>query len=620
MEADTQRFLECIAYRLRVDCLRATTQAGSGHLTSCLSAADIVAVLFFHALRFDLDDHNNPCNDRFILSKGHAAPLVYAVWHQLGKISEAELLTLRQFDSPLEGHPTPRFVYNEAATGSLGQGLSIGLGMALAAKADNLPCYTYVLLGDSECAEGSVWEAAELAAHYNVDNLIAFVDLNRLGQSTETLDGHNANKMQKKFEAFGWQVLTCNGHDIAEIVESVAAAQTRGGKPVVIIATTYKGYGLDVDIENQQGFHGKAMPPEKLQFYLNKLKERFLGSVVQAHDHYVPLQHVCAAFQRVSPRLVNLPAYQRHDEIATRKAYGEALVALGRADERVVVLDAEVKNSTFAELFETAFSERFYQCFIAEQNMVSMGVGMAARGKVPFVSTFAAFLTRAHDQLRMAAIGKSPLRVCGSHAGVAIGEDGPSQMGLEDLGLMRALPESIIFYPCDAVSTHKCVELMAGYQEGVSYLRTTRGATPVIYSNNEMFTIGGCKLLRWSSNDRLCIVAAGVTLFEALKAYDRLQSDGISVRVIDCYAIKPLPVEELLEAARGAGNRVITVEDHYLAGGLGEAVCAALAEHGIAVTCLAVKKLPRSGKPEELLAYEEIDADAIVKAVTAHIE
>lgn len=634
MKQDKTIFLEHVAYMLRVDCLKATTQAGSGHLTSCLSAADIVAVLFFHAMRFDSDDFKNPCNDRFILSKGHAAPLLYAVWKELGKITAIELLTLRQFDSPLEGHPTARFAYHEVATGSLGQGLSMGCGMALAAKADKLSFKTYVLLGDSEMAEGSNWEAAELAAYYKLDNLIAIIDVNRLGQSTATIEGHDLERYVKKFQAFGWRALTVNGHHVDELVHVFDDAHTTQGKPTVIIAKTVKGYGLDADVENQQGFHGKAMPPEKLGTFLEMLRTRFPvqllerssceqaseGMGIGRHDYVsLPDELLCKGSEKdvetSKPQPMAVPTYTTGEKVATRYAYGKALVALGKSNAAVVSLDAEVKNSTYAELFEQAFPDRFYQCFIAEQNMVGMAVGMQVRGKIPFASTFAAFLTRAHDQLRMAAIGQAAVRVCGSHAGVSIGEDGPSQMGLEDIALFRGLPESVVLYPCDAVSTHKCVELMAAYDKGISYLRTTRGATPVLYKNNEKFTLGGCKQLTWSVQDSVCVVAAGITVFEALQAHHQLLQENISLRVIDCYSIKPLPVKELLAAAQACGNRVITVEDHYVAGGLGEAVCAALAGNNINITCLAVTKVPRSGKPEQLLAYEDIDAAAIVKAV-----
>jgi transketolase len=634
-----------IAYQLRLDCLRSTTAAGSGHVTSCLSAADIVSVLFFHTICLDPDDYNNPCNDRFILSKGHAAPLLYAIWHQLGKVSVEEMLSLRQFDSLFEGHPTPRFPYAEAATGSLGQGLSIGLGMAFVAKSDALPYYVYVLLGDSECAEGSVWEAVEIAAYYKTDNLIAIVDVNRLGQSTQTMEGHDLERFQKKFEAFGWKVFLCNGHDVVDIMNSFHNAQQVRGQPSVILCKTYKGYGLDADVEDKNGFHGKAISQEKLSFFEEKLQERLKDRLATlSPDIKLPAEFrfrrmdckkssICCRFGGSSQDVMakgvsknqgaslvpDLPTYSFDEKVATRKGYGTALVSMGKIYHNLVSLDAEVKNSTYAEIFEEKFPDRFYQCFIAEQNMIGMAVGMVARGKIPFVSTFAAFLTRACDQIRMAAIGQAPLRICGSHAGVSIGEDGPSQMGLEDIALMRTLPESIILYPCDAVSTHKCVELMVNYTKGISYLRTTRSPTPIIYKPIEKFIIGGCKQLHWDVKDQVCVLAAGITVFEALKAYEILKKDGVFIRVIDCYSIKPLPVDDIIQAAKLSQNRIVTVEDHYMQGGLGEAVCAAVINYNIQVTCLAVTKLPRSGKPEELMAYEEIDAAAIVKSVKALI-
>lgn len=614
---DEKKRLEAIAYALRVDCLKATTQAGSGHVTSCLSAADIVAVLFFHVMQFDINTFKNPLNDRFILSKGHAAPLLYSVWKELGCISEDELLTLRTFNSVLEGHPTTRFEYNEAATGSLGQGLSIGLGMALTAKADKHAFKTYVLLGDSEMTEGSNWEAAELASYYKTDNLIAIIDVNNLGQTGQTIEGYQTERYRKKFEAFGWSAFVCDGHSIEDLIAVFKKADESKHQPIVIIAKTIKGYGLDSEIEGKNGFHGKAIPKEQLNFYSEKLRERF-PQAAEDLSTMIPFPHrktIDKKDEKKETIMLDVPIYRLNDSIATRYAYGQALVALGKACQNAVILDAEVKNSTYTELFEKQFPERFYQCYIAEQNMIGMAVGMVIRGKIPFSSTFASFLTRAHDQIRMAAIGNAAVRICGSHAGVSIGEDGPSQMGLEDIGMMRALSESIILYPCDAVSAYKCVELMANYTQGVSYLRTTRGATPVIYNNNETFTIGGCKQLRWSLEDKACIVTAGITVFEALKAYDILKAEGILIRVIDCYSIKPLPKDELFEAAQMAGKHIITVEDHYPAGGLGEAVCASLINSNIKITCLAVTKMPRSGTAAELFAYEEIDAAAIVCSV-----
>ncbi len=609
------------AYMMRLACLKATTYAGSGHLTSCLSAADLVAALFFYAMKYDPYNPDNPENDQFILSKGHAAPLLYAAWQAAGVLTNQDILTLRQFNSVLEGHPTPRFSYVKVATGSLGQGLSIGAGMALSARLDTYDFRTYVLMGDSETTEGSVWEAAEISAYYNLDNLIGIIDVNRLGQSTATIEGHDLERYKVKFEAFGWKALAINGHDMTEIVHALDAARATQNQPVVIIAKTIKGYGLR-NVENKEDYHGKAMSLDELPHLIRELEERFPHesetSLPEHHLHHAFPINRDAVKPHVYP-LLKLPFDQLSASIdqeeATRKAYGEALAALGEVSPNVVSLDAEVKNSTFADIFEKKFPERFFQCFVAEQNMVGMGVGLAAQGKIPFISTFAAFMTRAHDQIRMAAISRSPLRLVGSHAGVSIGEDGPSQMGLEDIALMRDLPDSIVLYPCDAMSTYKLVELMANYNSGISYLRTTRGRTPSVYGPTQLFTIGGCTVLKQSPQDSVCIIAAGITLFEALKAHAQLAQEGIFISIIDCYCIKPLNTSTLVTTALAAGKRVITVEDHYLQGGLGEAVTYALRNNDITIECLAVTKLPRSGKPEELMHYERIDAAAIIQTV-----
>lgn len=615
-------YLEYIAYHLRSDCLKATTAAGSGHPTSCLSAADVVAALFCYAMHYDLQNHHNPRNDRFVLSKGHAAPLLYAMYHQLGLISEQELLSLRKFGSLLEGHPSPRFAYVDAATGSLGQGLSIGLGQALAARLDNLSYYVYVLLGDSEMSEGSNWEAINLAYHYKAHNLVAILDNNRLGQSTQVIEDHHLELFKTKFEAFGWHTIMIDGHDMPQIMAAFDAVRNDDiKKPKVILAKTFKGHGLNGAIENHNGFHGKAFTQEELVTLLDHLQRQYPKAAVYKptdEEYKQRIRHPLtssAQEQPVKHVIFSLPKpiYTGSEKVATRKAYGDALTALGAIDNDVISLDAEVKNSTFAEVFEKKFPDRFFQCFVAEQNMIGMGVGFAIHNKAPFISTFAAFLSRAHDQIRMAAISGSPLRIIGSHCGVSIGQDGPSQMGLEDIAMMRALPRSIILYPCDAMSTYKLLVLMVDYEAGISYLRTTRGETPIIYNDDEDFSIGGCKTLRSSQYDSACVIAAGITVVEALKAYEILQQKNIFISVIDCYSVKPLPVAELLAAAKAANNFVITVEDHYREGGLGEAICYALRNQPITIECLAVTKLPGSGKPEELMAFEHIDAQAIVK-------
>lgn len=617
---EMQPMLAHKAYKLRLQSIRMTTQAGSGHPTSCLSAADIVATLFFYAMKYDPDHFDNPCNDHFVLSKGHAAPLLYAAWHEVGVVSEQELMTYRDSNSPLEGHPTFRFSYTEAATGSLGIGLSIGLGMALTAQRDNLSSHTYVLLGDSELSEGSVWEAVELAAHYNVSNLIAIVDVNRLGQSIEALHGYHLNRYVDIFTAFGWKVHSVDGHDIHHLMGVCDKARAEQDKPTVILAKTVKGYGV-ARVENKMGYHGKPFSKEELPEIEQELQERFASAaayhmpegmkIIDKPDLCEDSNISCDQNKTIDPK------GELGEHIATRKAYGNTLAALGSSCKALVSLDAEVKNSTYAEFFEDKYPERFFQCYIAEQNMVAMGVGMARCGKIPFISTFGAFFTRAHDQIRMAAIGQSPLRLVGSHAGVSIGQDGPSQMALEDIALMRTLPDSVVLYPSDAISTARLMERMLSYHQGISYLRTTRMATPVYYTHDQEFTIGGCNVLFQTDNDRVCIVAAGVTLWEAVKASEALIKEGISIAVIDLYSIKPLDAETLIRVAQSSQKRIITVEDHYSEGGLGEAVAAALRNTDITIQSLAVRELPRSGKPKELLSHMQIDAAAIIRAVKA---
>lgn len=612
-----KQFLEHKAYNLRVSSIRMTSNAGSGHPTSCLSAADLVAALFFYAMHFDPKHIDNPDNDRFILSKGHASPILYAVWKELGALTEKDLLTYRQLDSTLEGHPTLRFPYAEAATGSLGIGLSIGAGMSFAARLDKRDFYTYVLLGDSEITEGCIWEAIEIAAYYKLHNLVGVLDCNRLGQSTETIHGHNVDRYKAKFEAFGWKSIVIDGHNMNQIMQALDKARESTDKPTMIIAKTFKSYGVE-QAEDKLSFHGKAFKKEQLSAILKELEHRFPDAASYTGDYKwkptSPKDKSKKSKECVGIKVQD-PSYKRDEEIPTRKVYGQTLAALGNVCNRIISLDGEVKNSTFAEIFEAAHPDRFIQCFIAEQNMVGMAVGLDRRSFIPFVSTFGAFFTRAFDQLRMAAIGTANLRLVGSHAGVSIGQDGPSQMALEDIAMMRSLPGSIVLYPCDAVSTYKLVHQMLEYTKGISYLRTTRMATPVIYSAHEEFSIGGCKLLLQGTEDKVCIISAGITVFEALKAYDLLQHENISVAIIDLYSIKPLDAKTIISVAQKAGNKIITVEDHYLEGGLGQAVSYALRNSDIHIDCLAVNQLPRSGKPEELLALCGIDADAIIKKV-----
>ncbi|MGQ9523300.1 MAG: transketolase [Armatimonadota bacterium] len=600
--------LKTIANQLRVHSITSTTAAGSGHPTSCMSAADIVAALFFHTMRYDPRDPKRADNDRFILSKGHAAPLLYAAWAEAGLFSTAELANLRKVDCDLEGHPTPRLSFVDVATGSLGQGLSAGVGVALSARMDGLSYRTYVLLGDGEVAEGAVWEAASLAATYQLDSLVAIVDVNRLGQSAATALGHDLETYKKRFEAFGWKARVIDGHSIPEILDALAEAQQTKGCPFAIIAKTRKGAGVSF-LEDKPGWHGKPLKQDEMLKALEELQP----SATSAEG--VEIDPPLGAVSKNEPAAPIQPfSYDIGQQVATREAFGSALARLGSAYPRLVVLDGDVQNSTFTEKFAAAFPSRFIECYIAEQNMVGVAVGLASRGWIPVAASFACFLTRAADQIRMAGVSMSNLKLCGSHAGVSIGEDGPSQMGLEDLAMMRAVPGSAVLYPCDAVSAERLTEEMLAWK-GIAYLRTSRPKTPVIYDSSEQFPIGGSKVLRSSDSDRVTVVAAGVTVFEALKAHEELAKRGINIRVVDAYSVKPVDAQGLTSAARQTGNVVITVEDHYPEGGLGEAVASALSPLGIAVHRLAVTDLPRSGKPEELLDLYGISARRIVEAV-----
>ena len=598
--------LKGIANQLRIHSIEATTAAGSGHPTSCCSAADLVATLFFGQMRYDAKNPHFHNNDRFVLSKGHAAPLLYAAWAENGFVPIPELLKLRQFGNDLEGHPTPRLAFVDVATGSLGQGLGVGAGIALAARLDSLDYNTYVLLGDGEIAEGAVWEAASLAGYFKLNNLIAIVDANRLGQSEATAFGHRIEIYRDRFEAFGWRVEDIDGHDIEEIAE-VLGGVGLDDKPLAIIAKTYKGAGISF-LQDKDGWHGKPLNKDEAARAVAELQPRTKSGLGVKIPAPTPLPAPANAIPAGYPPI----SYNLGDKIATREAYGTALARIGEADLRVVALDGDTKNSTFADKFFKKFPERSTECFIAEQNMVGVATGFGARGKVPIASTFAAFFTRAHDQIRVAGISQSNIKLVGSHVGVSIGEDGPSQMALEDLAMMRAIVGSTVLYPSDAVSTEKLLEQMA-LGKGVYFLRTSRPKTPVIYGNDEKFPIGGAKILR--EGDKVTVVAAGVTLFEALKAADTLKNEGIGVTVIDAYSIKPLGKDVILAAAKKTGNTVITVEDHYAEGGLGDAVAGELSVEGIKVHKLAVNGIPRSGKAEELLARFGIDAAAIAKKV-----
>lgn len=595
---------------LRKLILTSSTQAGSGHPTSSLSSADIASSLFDSFFYYDIKNPKNPLNDRFILSKGHASPLYYSLWAMANGIEINELNTLRKFNSRLEGHPTFNFPFTDVATGSLGQGLSVGNGMALFAKKENLPFKTYVLLGDGEMAEGSVWEALNFASHYKLDNLIAIVDVNRLAQSGETMFGHNTEEYEKRLKAFGWETTVIDGHNNEEIHQSFQLAiENKSGKPFVIIAKTIKGKGISF-LEDKDNWHGKALTNEELAQALVEL-----GTVDESLRF--TLKNRENTFSQHIPN-TSIPlqiSYKLGEEIATREVYGQILATLGKEDTRIYTLDGDVKNSTYSESFKKEIPDRFIECFIAEQNMVGVATGLSALSQKPFVSTFAAFLTRAHDQIRMSAYSKASIAFVGSHAGVSIGEDGSSQMGLEDFAMFGSIPEAILFHPSDAVSTAKIIALQAGYN-GLSYLRTLRPKTPVLYSTDEEFKIGGSKILRSSDSDMLTLAACGITVHEALKAYDMLQKEGISVCVIDCYSVNPIDKQTLQKSVESTKRPVIvTVEDHYIHGGFGDFVLSAFAMDDVLIEKMGVNKIPRSGKKDEVLDYVEISASHIVSKI-----
>lgn len=609
---EVRQSLRIMANRLRRDCLISTAEAGSGHPSTCLSCAELVSALFFRYLRYDLNHPKNPYNDRFVLSKGHAAPILWAALAEAGAFPVEKLLTLRRIDSDLEGHPTPRNPWVDVATGSLGQGLSIGVGMALAGRLDRTGNRIYVLLGDGETAEGAVWEAVELAAYYRLGNLIAVLDANRLGQSQATMHGHDLASYEKKFQACGWNAYVIDGHNVDQILGAVDEALQSEDRPSAVIAGTLKGKGVSF-LEDRNGWHGKPVKKgEELEKALAELGDDLELPVPLA---MAPPSRSAADGPRALPNGLEVqpPAYAKGEKVATRRAYGTALSKLGAASPSVVALDADTKNSTYAEKFMEGFPDRFFECFIAEQNMVGTAVGLGAMGKVPFASTFACFLTRAYDLIRMASISQANLNLVGSHAGVSIGEDGPSQMGLEDLAMMRAVHGSTVFYPCDGVSTEK-LAMLAGRTPGIVYIRTSRPPTPVLYDNDEEFPLGGSKVLRSSERDRATVVGAGVTVHEALRAYDELAAEGIAIRVIDLYCVKPVDVETLRAAVRDTGV-LVTVEDHYPEGGIGEAVLSALANEAFRYRRLAVNGLPRSGKSEELMDAHGISSRRIVEAV-----
>ncbi|MFE5394584.1 transketolase [Streptomyces sp. NPDC056568] len=602
-----------LGQQLRVDSVRASAAAGSGHPTSSMSAADLVAVLLAHHLRYDFARPAHPGNDRFVLSKGHASPLLYSAYKAAGAIDDEELLTFRKLGSRLEGHPTPqRLPWVETATGSLGQGLPVGVGIALCGKRlDRTDYRVWVLCGDSELAEGSVWEAAEHAGYERLDNLTVIVDVNRLGQRGPTRHGHDLDAYARRFRAFDWHTIEIDGHDVDAIDRAYGEALSTTGQPTAIIARTLKGKGVKA-VEDREGKHGKPLPEA----------DEAVAELGGPRDLTVRVQEPPAAraLHSVGTGEIELPRYDLGDEVATRNAFGEALAALGTARGDVVALDGEVGDSTRAEYFAKEHPERYFECYIAEQQMVATAVGMAARGRVPFATSFAAFLTRAHDFVRMASISGSGINLVGSHAGVAIGEDGPSQMGLEDLAMMRSVHGSTVLYPCDANQTARLVAQMAGL-EGIRYLRTSRGGSKVIYGPDEEFPVGGSKVLRTSDRDRLTVVAAGVTVHEALAAADALEQDGIPVRVIDLYSVKPVDRDTLRRAAEDTGC-LLTVEDHRQEGGLGDAVLDAFCDGRPVprLVRLAVKAMPGSASPAEELHAAGIDAESVAAAVRMLVE
>ena len=597
-----------LGQQLRVDSVRAAAVTSSGHPTSSMSAADLMSVLLAKHLHYDFDQPDDPRNDHLVFSKGHASPLLYAMYKAAGAITDEELLTFRQFGSRLEGHPTPVLPWVDVATGSLGQGLPYGVGIALAGKRlDRLPYRTWVLCGDSEIAEGSVWEAFEHAAFGELDNLTAIIDVNRLGQRGETMHGWDLDSYASRAKAFGWHAIEIDGHDVEAIDSAYTEAVSTTGVPTVIVAKTIKGKGVQA-VENKDGFHGKALPePEQAIEELGGIRNL---TVEVAKPEISGAQHV---FETSGS--VELPAYEVGAEVATRKAYGDALKAIGDGRGDVVALDGEVSNSTYAEIFRDAHPDRYFEMFIAEQQMVAAAVGIQVRGWKPFASTFAAFFTRAYDFVRMAAISRANIKLCGSHAGVSIGEDGPSQMALEDLAAFRALHSSTVLYPCDGNQTAKLVEAMVDL-DGIAFLRTTRADTPVIYEAGEDFPVGGAKVVRSSDDDEVTLIGAGITLHEALKAADSLAGEGVSARVIDLYSVKPVDAETLRAAAEATGGRFVVAEDHWPEGGLGEAVLSAFSESDESprVAHLAVREMPGSGKPAELLAAAGIDAEHIAAA------
>jgi transketolase len=603
--------LTALARQLKVDSIRSSGAAASGHPTSSMSGAELMAGLMTGYLRYDFDNPENPANDSLIFSKGHASPLLYSMYKAAGAITDEELLSFRQFGSRFEGHPTPRIPWVDVATGSLGQGLPIGVGLALESKyLDGLDSRVWVLCGDSEMAEGSIWEAFQHAAFYNLGNLTAILDMNRLGQTGETMDGWNGDAYAERARAFGWNAVQIDGHDPVEVDRAYSEAVQNDEQPTLIVAKTIKGSGVSF-LENQEGVHGKPVDAGREEEAISELGGNQDTTIEVEKPESKP-----KTFESGVRGEPSLPTWEVGTSEATRAAYGAALAALGEAREDVVAMDGEVSNSTHAQDFAKAHPDRYFEMYISEQQLVASAVATQVGGRVPFASSFAAFFSRAYDFIRMGAISRASIRLCGSHAGVSIGEDGPSQMALEDLAMMRAVHGSTVLYPSDANQTAKLVAEMAD-TEGISFLRTNRPKTPVIYDANENFPVGGSKVLRSSEDDSVTIIGAGVTLHEALSAAKELANEGVSARVIDAYSVKPLDAATISEAVRATGGRLVVAEDHWAEGGLGEAVLSALAEHGagdVAYRHLAVRHMPGSGSGAELMNEAGIDAEHIKRA------
>lgn len=605
-----------IANRIRINSIRATCQAKSGHPTSSTSAADLMSVLFFHTMKFHPNDPRNPSDDRFVLSKGHACPALYAAWLETGHISDDDLLSLRKITSDIEGHPTPRLDFIDVATGSLGQGLNAAAGMAYVGKyIDQAKYRVFCMMGDGEVAEGAVWEAFMFSSYYKLDNLVAIIDVNRLGQSQPTSVAHDMETYRKRVDAFGWNAIVVDGHDIPAICKALHEAETCKDKPTCLIAKTFKGRNI-IGQEDKENFHGKAVSAGDK----DKILEHIQSLIHKGSFPELKPQQPSESLKPIETGKVKLsapPNYKIGDKVAARKGYGNALVKLGKSCERVISLDGDMKNSTYSQEFKKAYpGPRFIECFIAEQSLVGVAVGAGTRNRtIPFCSTFAAFFCRAYDHIRMAAVSQTNVNLVGTHCGVAIGADGPSQMALEDIAMFRAIPNCTVFYPSDAVATERAAELAAN-TKGMCFLRTGRQEDPVIYDNNYEFQIGQAVVLRQSDKDAVTVIGGGVTLHEAIKAYDILSQQGIKIRVVDLFTLKPIDKNTLTACANATGGRVVTVEDHYPQGGIGGAVAEALSDtRGVMIKSLAVKDIPRSGAPAELLQMFEIDASAIVKAV-----